>query len=399
MWKCWLLIGLCILAKTSGAQSWGSIPYPPGTGNDGALAFSIAEKFYYGGGKSGKELYEYYPRERTWTKKFDLPGVMTNRLNGIGFSIGMKGYVGLGLDTVLGSCDRKKDLWEYDAVLDSWSRKADFPDVTIEGNGVFVLNGKAYIGGGDFVNPSFYQYDPASDKWTKKEDIPAAPRGFPAMFSIGSYGYWMGGETLDSSFNDFYRYDPSTNAWTALPVFPGLGRAKGVAFAIKGKGYLMLGEHKHDQYFYQVFSYDTSMRTWSQIEFFPSQIRTGAVATVIGDTAYIGTGTGIGDTGELRDWWSFTPPKASAMGTESESSNISFYPQPAQRELHLRGLRSYCEYKIRIFDQLGRAHGYTEVMTELGVDPMLDISRLTPGVYMVMISNGTELIKRSVVKE
>ena len=55
-----------------------------------------------------------------WTQKTDFGG--GNRFGAIGFSIGLKEYIGTGWD----DNGFKKDLWEYDPANDSWTQKADF---------------------------------------------------------------------------------------------------------------------------------------------------------------------------------------------------------------------------------------------------------------------------------
>ncbi|MCU0352075.1 MAG: hypothetical protein MUF43_14805, partial [Flavobacterium sp.] len=56
-----------------------------------------------------KDFYEYDPMTNAWTKKADVGTVM--RSTGVGFSVGNKGYIGMGFE---GYDTRKKDLWEFD---------------------------------------------------------------------------------------------------------------------------------------------------------------------------------------------------------------------------------------------------------------------------------------------
>ncbi len=58
------------------------------------------------------------PSTNVWTQKAGVGG--TPRHAAIGFSIGSKGYVGMGLGS------GAKDFWEYDPSTNVWTQKADF---------------------------------------------------------------------------------------------------------------------------------------------------------------------------------------------------------------------------------------------------------------------------------
>ena len=119
-----------------------------------------------------------------WTQKDDFGG--TGRACTVGFSIGSKGYIGLGCDFV-----STMDFWEYDQ-NNVWTRKTDFP-----GNGYtrckpfnFSIGTKGYIGGGwdlatNTTYKDFWEWDQATDTWTQKAD-------FGRKYEICSRGffYW-----------------------------------------------------------------------------------------------------------------------------------------------------------------------------------------------------------------
>lgn len=58
-----------------------------------------------------------------WTRLADFPG--TPRASANAFSIGHKAYVCFGRSGP--STGLLKDVWEYDAITDTWTQKADFP--------------------------------------------------------------------------------------------------------------------------------------------------------------------------------------------------------------------------------------------------------------------------------
>src|SRR5438874_2713322 len=82
----------------------------------------------------------------TWTQKANFGG--SARFGAVGFSIGIKGYIGTGIN---GSCcpfNVLKDIWEYDPTTDTWTQKADFGG-GLRGWAVgFSIGDKGYVGTG-----------------------------------------------------------------------------------------------------------------------------------------------------------------------------------------------------------------------------------------------------------
>jgi N-acetylneuraminic acid mutarotase len=102
-----------------------------------------------------KDFWEYDPALNTWTKKADFGGGV--RWYATGFGIGSKGYIGTGGSTQYG-ITVQKDLWEYDPVLNTWTKKADFPGVARWYAVGFGIGMKGYIGTGQDSNFT-YQKD------------------------------------------------------------------------------------------------------------------------------------------------------------------------------------------------------------------------------------------------
>jgi N-acetylneuraminic acid mutarotase len=371
----------------------------PGASNYGCVSFSVGDKLYCGGGFV-KTFFQYDQQSNTWLKKADIPGVDTARSFGIGFAIGNKGYVGLGTDgdqTLV----FKKDLWEYDPASDHWTQKADFPHGAFSGSGAFVLDGKAYVGGGgdkDFNYAVFYQYDPVADQWTPKSDLPVDARGYPAMFSIGKYGYLMGGEGK-TELSDFYQYDPSFDQWTALPDFPGAPRSQAIAFTIGGRGYVGLGQSNYTVVYKDIYVYDTAKSSWQKLSELPAPGRAAPSVGVLGDTAYLGSGFNY-SSGLLSDWYSFLPPDAAVRDHPSASStSIIPYPQPVSDKLSFAHLENNSSYKVVIIDEIGRVMLRTTVTPSSVGDPSVSVSNLRPGLYRVVLTNGNASVAVSVLKE
>ncbi len=173
-----------------------------------------------------------------WTRKKNFPG--DARYWSAGFSIGNKGYFGLGIncDLNFNLSQTFQDLWEYDPLSDTWTRKSDFPGVPRVHESVFVVNNEAYIGLGSnpladhypfsFLN-DFYKYNPISDQWTRIADFRGIPRYSAASFVSEGLAY-VGTGRIDSDNTEpwefsimnkeFWNYNPQNDAWNAVQNFP-----------------------------------------------------------------------------------------------------------------------------------------------------------------------------------
>ena len=121
MRTCYILLVL-LVATGVRAQSWNKGTAFPGSTRDGAVEFAIGDKVYFGAGE-GKDFWEYDTKADTWTRKADIPNVKSDREFGVGFCIGTKGYIGMGSD----NGTPLADLWEFDPATNKWTRKADYP--------------------------------------------------------------------------------------------------------------------------------------------------------------------------------------------------------------------------------------------------------------------------------
>jgi N-acetylneuraminic acid mutarotase len=146
-----------------------------------------------------------------WTQKVDFPGTL--RQGTFSFAVNGKGYMGLG--QYIGNFH--KDLWAYDPAADAWSPKAAFPGIPKSNGGVFVVNQKAYLVAGvvrseGSVAPArdVWEYDPANDRWTQKKTFPGTG-GYASGFNAGNTGYI-------SNDGKLWQYVPETDEW--LPKTP-----------------------------------------------------------------------------------------------------------------------------------------------------------------------------------
>lgn len=186
---------------------------------DGASTFTLDNKVYITGGPDGsgnltKNLWEYNPATTIYTQKAVFPGEA--RRDGIAFALGGKGYFGTGAKGS-GVANMLKDFWQYDAVLNEWSQKADVGTVGRVSAFNFVAGAKGYVGAGVLASTGttgkdVYEYDPATDVWTPKTDIPYATSGRTAV-GLNNKGYVNLGSVI-------YEFDPLANTWALKGRFP-----------------------------------------------------------------------------------------------------------------------------------------------------------------------------------
>ena len=224
----------------------------PGNSSGVAVSFSIGTKGYIGFGNDRidgltNEFWEYDPSTNSWTQKASLP---KSRGMAVGFSIGNKGYIGTGYKDSYTDSNYPgltyQDFWEWDQTANTWTQKAPFGGIARFGAIGFSIGNKGYIGigsdgGGNPLN-DFWEWDQAGDVWTKKADFIGISRLMAVSFSIGNKGY-IGTGTNDGTtlYKDFWEWDQATDTWLKKDDFGGKARGGAVGFSIRNKGYIGIG--------------------------------------------------------------------------------------------------------------------------------------------------------------
>lgn len=284
---------------------------PISGGRAQGLGFSIGNKGYYFAGTDNgdglKDLYEYDPLTDQWTQKADC-GIDFE--GGVRMVINGKVYAGLGNSRSLGSSINQ--LWEYDPVTNQWTRKADFPGALRSSLCGIGLGNKGYVGVGGSSTASlrdWWEYDPASNSWTQKADLPSAVSWYwPTTFSmnnkiyagLGSYG------NNNPGANELWEYDPAGNLWQKKTEYPGtyngLNFLDGASsFTIGTKAYVVGGGR-------ECWEYDVVAKTWKQIAFYAN--RMAGTSFSIGNKGYYMTGSDVDDQQHLqKDFWEYDPAK------------------------------------------------------------------------------------------
>jgi hypothetical protein len=138
-----------------------------------ATGFSIGIKGYIGlgryttgsSGEYSKDFWEYDPSSNIWTKKADFVGYP--RIRAVGFGIGNKGYIGTGLEDSLGYHQLKNDFWQYEPISNKWTRIENFGGIPRDFSVGFSIGNKGFIGLGE----NYITNVPGEDNKTYKKDF------------------------------------------------------------------------------------------------------------------------------------------------------------------------------------------------------------------------------------
>ncbi|MEM0995249.1 MAG: kelch repeat-containing protein [Bacteroidota bacterium] len=196
----------------------GASPFYPALARSNAITFTIDDRVFYGLGEDefGEELSDFYEFDPSKLSGFDSPWIPRDSLR-------------LSIDA---SCENIVQQGRKEAVA-------------------FALNGKGYVLTG-FANNStpvadFWEFDPnvndGTGQWNCLGLFPGGIRTGASAFVVNGKAYVTGGETFDNTYyNDLWEFDGTT--WTRKQDFVGTPRKDAVAFALNGKGYLATGSYE-----------------------------------------------------------------------------------------------------------------------------------------------------------
>ncbi|MBL0128564.1 MAG: T9SS type A sorting domain-containing protein [Flavobacteriales bacterium] len=252
-------------------------------------------------------------------------GFGVGRADAVSFSIGDFGYVGTGEN----ASGYLNDLWQFDAVNNTWSQMANVPGGGRTGAVAFTIGDFGYVttgyGGGTSFLVDLQRYDPSNNTWSPMADFGNGEahiaRGFGVGFAVVGKGYvGLGyGEYVSTSEDgtaykhDIWSYDPVLDQWAFDSEFLPGNRIGAIAFAINGKGYVGMGSGFPYPFGTQgpqkdLFELDPATHWWTPKADMPASAdqRTEAVGFAIGSKGYVGTGGGFSNTNET-DFWRYDP--------------------------------------------------------------------------------------------
>lgn len=372
-----------------------------------AFSFSIGNKAYIGGGVYAStvgqpltylsDFWEYDATLNCWTQIANFAGGV--RSGGVGFSIGNKGYVGLGTDD---HHTKFKDFWEYDPATNSWTRMADYGGGKTDFPVGFSIGNKGYVGTGSDSNNSytnsFWEYNPSSNIWTQKSNLIGNGRWCAVGFSIGEKGYI--GTGLDSltanPLNDFWEYDTTFNSWTKKANFSGSARWLASSFSLNNKGYIGIGIDISVNYLNDFWEYDPSVNQWQQKLNFPGNALAEGQSFSIGNKGYFGVGRSL--TSLSKEFWEYMPNSTSGV-SQMSSNNISFslYPNPFKSQTTISFGEEQKNTKIKIVDNLGKE---IKEIKMTGKQLVINRDDINSGTYFLIVINeyGNTFIRKIVIQ-
>jgi N-acetylneuraminic acid mutarotase len=389
-----ILLVLCHFGVS--AQPWFELPNFMGDARHRATSFSVGNKGYMGLGHINSvvdilydDIWEFDPASNAWTQKASFP--LGPAYHSTAFVIEDKAYVGTG--RITGGTYSKK-FYEFDPQQNLWTPIADLPGNARRGAVAFTINGKGYVGTGQTTAgyaSDFYCYNPSSNSWTPIVPLPGAARTSSVAFSIGSIGYVGTGSTSSGSTNDFYAYDPANNQWQVKANVGPTSRQEAMGFALNGKGYIGTGDdYSSGNNYGDVWEYDPLTNIWVQIQDFAGTARRYLTAFTIGTRAYAGTGT---NGTNFKDFWMFDQV-LSTIYSQLNQVDINCYPNPVNDILTIgfNDLPEFIDLKDLTFD-LADMNGKiisTAAFAEGSIQ--FDCSALPSGNYTLKITHLNQSI-------
>lgn len=376
---------------------WTRVADFPGENRIFASYFSIGGTGFIAGGRhrslSGldynKDFYAYDQETDKWTRLPDLPYPVTEACS---FSIGNKGYIVGGRDTL----GFRSTMLVWDNSTRTWSESNPLPTALSRAMGVaFSINGKGYVATG--MDPSggllsdLWEYDPQTGGWNQKASLPWWPRLNATSFTIHECGYVIGGMAdFFQTPDDLCCYNTQTDTWTLKTACPEAPREGIFGFSLGAYGYFTRSWTKEDSYSSnKVWQYDKALDSWLDVKAFPGPTRANGASLCINNVAYL-------VTGEPEPWsmenWRYVP---SSLGIEhAENDRISFHPNPVENSLNISfDFPEKGNLLLEISDLTGKKVYTSVILKNSGkTENTLELNMLAPGCYFLMVlNNGCEV--------
>jgi len=175
-----------------GSNTWSPIATFEGPPRRGAIAFNSPTAGYVGTGYDGdndrKDFWRYDPATDSWTELIGFGG--TKRRDATSFTIGTNVYIGTGESNGLD----QTDFWVFDTTTETWSDLLDLDDdddyEIARSNGVgFSMGDRGYIACGELglsSSRSVWEYNPSTDLWEEKTAYEGVAREGAIAFYNGS---------------------------------------------------------------------------------------------------------------------------------------------------------------------------------------------------------------------
>ncbi|MFZ1692573.1 MAG: T9SS type A sorting domain-containing protein, partial [Flavobacteriales bacterium] len=282
------------------------------------------------------------------------------------------------------------DFWEYDPVADAWNQKASFPYGARYNTWQFVLNGIAYVGGGNSAGASgpfhadTYTYNPNTNAWASSTAIPDQGRHGAIGFTMNGKGYVVCGRESSLSFiQDLWAFDPASGTWSAMAPFPGSPRSSPLVFVYYNDVVVGCGRDGSVNH-YDAWAYSATTNSWSQITSYPGATAMAGTSFSIGNRAYGGLGWDLATDQSHSDLWELIKPGNVSVAEQDIATNIFISPNPAGSDGFRIESRVGGVINARLLSSDGR------LLDEWGFQHSLHVptARLAKGTYLVSWRQG-----------
>lgn len=412
-----------------------------------AVGFSIASKGYIGTGYYSnpnntfsqwfQDIWEYDPTTNTWVQKANISQW---RCSAVGFSIGTKGFIGTGNRN--NTPNYLTDCFKFDPGNNNWTNvTSNFSAYPRDGAVGFSIGTKGYIGLGHFYDGSsdyyyndFWEYDSSTGLWTSVTSFPGAARAWAVGFSIGNKAYVGTGHDDNNSYKDIWEYDPSADTlggtpWKQMTCFAGTSRWGAVGFSIGSKGYIGTGYDSTNSFKKDFWEFDPSATCTSP---------TADVPDVFSGSTMTCNASGGSGGSYAYEWYSGTSCTGIILGTNStytvnidgnyackvyisgfESScyscafgnyintvsieesglnnSINIYPSPANDNIYIENLAPTQDETISIYNIQGQLIINKQKLQK--EKTKIDITGLSKGVYILKLNSNDKSEMLRFVKE
>jgi N-acetylneuraminic acid mutarotase len=303
------------------------------------------------------------------------------------------GYICCGYDS---NGVEKRDLWQYSQSANFWTQKTQLPGTARSEAIAFSIGTKGYVGLGANGNSNlneFWEWDQASNTWTQKANFAGTPRNGAVAFSIGTKGYVGTGEDVNGYQEDFWEWDQATNTWTRKANFTGGVRVAAVGFSIGNLGYIGTGWNSHQLACKDFWVYDPATDLWVRLADFGGTARVVATGFSIGTKGYIGTGF---DNVSRKDFFEYTPGPAGVNELQDEV-HVNTFPNPVSTSVTFEMEKEMKNAELKLFDVSGN-----EVVNKTfsGNKVQLERNDLPAGIYFYGVNeNGLKIASGKIVVE
>ncbi|AKA35334.1 IPT/TIG domain-containing protein [Flagellimonas lutaonensis] len=171
--------------------------------------------------------------------------------------------------------DDEPNFYEFSLTSLEFEVRTKYPDNQSNGNAIFSIQDKLYMGFGNFtdgLNPSenpqpyaqFWQYDVTNDSWNQTANFPINYRfrSNTSTFVLNNEGYVGNGATSTGHY-DFWKFSPTNDEWIRVDNFPEI-KNRTASFEYNGSGYVVFGGFTSSQD--DVYKYDTNLDDWLELE-------------------------------------------------------------------------------------------------------------------------------------